>query len=119
MASRTPAATIFPVSVGGAPRSGAGSREVSSPRLMPTEVTPHVTPATPGPHRGSEEGVVRRGTGVAQELPEAGLLVRLADPPRGGGERGERTQEPAVRLVLPRHRAVALPAVATQQVEAA
>src|SRR6185436_19663511 len=58
MASSTPAATIFPVSVEGAPRSCAGSREVSSPRLMPVNVTPDVTPTTSRDAGGSARPTV-------------------------------------------------------------
>ena len=51
-----------------------------------------------------------------------GRSGRARRPRRSGrrlGQRRERAEEPAVGLVLPRHRAVALPAVAAQQVEAA
>ena len=61
----------------------------------------------------------RVGAGVAQELRAALPLVGLADRAGGQGEQGQAAQEAAVGLVLPRHRAVALPAVAAQQVEAA
>jgi|SRR6266508_1434544 len=62
----------------------------------------------------------RRGRGgVAQERRAALGLVGLADRAGCLAERGQAAQEPAVRLVLPRHRAVALPAVTAQRVEAA
>ena len=44
-------------------------------------------------------------------------LVRLADRAGGLAERMQRAQEPAVGLVRPRHRALALPAGAAQRVE--
>ena len=44
-------------------------------------------------------------------------FVGLTDDLGCGTERSERPQEPAVRLVLPGHRAMALPAVAAQRVE--
>src|SRR3712207_8877133 len=56
---------------------------------------------------------------VAQQLGAALLLVGLADRLRGSGQRGEAAEEATVGLVRPRHRAVALPAVATQRVQAA
>ena len=62
---------------------------------------------------------MRLRAGVAQELLAAVALVVLADAPGRLGQRGQGAQEAAVGLVLPRHRAVALPAVAPQQVEAA
>ena len=66
-----------------------------------------------------EQLVGRRGAGVAQERRAPLPLVVLADRARGQGEQRQAAQEAAVGLVLPRHRAVALPAVAAQHVEAA
>src|SRR5690242_19220173 len=62
---------------------------------------------------------VRLRARVTQELVATVPFVVLADAPGGLGERGQRAQEAAVGLVLPRHRAVALPAVAAQRVETA
>jgi hypothetical protein len=66
--------------------------------------------------------VQRRGGGgaaVAQELRAALRLVVLADGRGGGAQHVQRAQEAAVRLVLPRHRAVPLPARPAQLVQAA
>ena len=57
--------------------------------------------------------------GVAEERVAAVVLGVLADATGRGREGGQRPEEPAVGLVLPRHRAVALPPVAAQLVEAA
>src|SRR5664279_2905874 len=57
--------------------------------------------------------------GVAQELGAADGLVVLADPVRRHRQCPQRSEEPAVRLVLPRDRAGAPPAVAPQRVEGA
>ena len=69
--------------------------------------------------RSAQQLGVRRGAGVAQELRAAVPLVGLADRAGGLGQQREADQEAAVALVLPRHRAVALPAVAAQHVERA
>ncbi len=78
-----------------------------------------------GPLDGGEaapsrlERVRRRGVAVAEELGAAGGLVGLADLVGGPGEHVEAAQEAPVGLVRPRHRAVPLPAVAAQLVQAA
>ena len=61
----------------------------------------------------------RRRARVPQERRAAVPLLGLADRAGGQGEQRQAAQEAPVRLVLPRHRAVALPAVAAQHVEAA
>ncbi|MPM22422.1 hypothetical protein SDC9_68877 [bioreactor metagenome] len=68
--------------------------------------------------RGGEDVVAGLG-GVAEELRTALVLVVLTDPVGRDRQRPQRLEEAAVGLVLPRHRAGALPAVAPQQVEAA
>ena len=70
----------------------------------------------PGAPRGR---AVRASALLAQEVAAADRLLGLADRAGRLGQRGEAAQEAAVRLVRPGHRAVALPAVAAQQVEAA
>src|SRR5580704_16505521 len=73
-----------------------------------------VAPGQLGGQRGR-----RRGAAVLQELRAPGGLVVLAD--RGGrlAQYVQAAQETAVRLVLPRDRAVSLPARAAQLVQAA
>src|SRR6476661_775530 len=63
----------------------------------------------------------RRGGGAAvpQELRAALRLVVLADRRGGGTQHVQGAEEAAVGLVLPRHRAVALPARPPQLVQAA
>src|SRR3954452_16276902 len=121
MASRTPARTRRPLLVGGVP-STAPERSLCA---MAPDSRPNVMPASPrrtrhlGPCRGcgrSAQGVVGLRAGVAQELLAAVAFRVLADPAGRLGQRRERTQEPTVGLVLPRHRTVPLPAVAAQQV---
>ena len=69
--------------------------------------------------RDLEQRVGRGRAGVAEEL-RAALPLGVSPMARAAsGEQREAAQEAAVGLVLPRHRAVALPAVAAQQVEAA
>src|SRR5215467_945546 len=58
-------------------------------------------------------------TRVAQKLPGPRGLVAFADRRRGGSEQVEGAEEAAVGLMLPRNRAVAPPASATQLVEPA
>ena len=67
----------------------------------------------------AEEGLVSRRAAVAQELSAALGLGGLADAVGRPGKSSQRSQEAAVGLVLPGDGAVALPAVSTQQVEAA
>jgi simple sugar transport system ATP-binding protein len=67
------------------------------------------------PDRSGREG----GVAVAQQGGAALLLVQLADRLGGAGQHGQAAQEAAVGLVRPRHRAVALPAVAAQRVQPA
>src|SRR6185437_12664205 len=59
----------------------------------------------------------RLGVAVVEEGAAALRLVGLADGGRGPAERVQAAQETAVGLVRPRHRAVALPAVAAQRVQ--
>src|SRR6266851_4324537 len=59
------------------------------------------------------------GAAVAQELRAPLGLVVFADRRGGRGQHVQRTQEAAVRLVLPRDRAVSVPARAAQLVEGA
>src|SRR6185503_4223119 len=75
-----------------------------------------ITPRYSGDAGSAEEGVVRRGAAVAQEVGAALGLGGLTDPVGGPGQGSERAQEAAVGLVLPRDGAVALPAVTAQQV---
>src|SRR3954468_21753247 len=68
----------------------------------------------------SETELARRlGRAVAQELRAADLLVALPDGAGSAGERGQGTQEAAVGLVRPRHRALPAPAGLAQRVERA
>src|SRR6185369_16793159 len=67
-------------------------------------------------------GTQRRGGGgaaVPQELRAALRLAVLADRRGGGAQHVQGAEEAAVGLVLPRHRAVALPARPPQLVQAA
>ena len=74
-------------------------------------------PATPPAAQDSVAAAV--GELSLQEGRAALVLLLLADRLRGAGEGVQRAQEAAVRLVLERHRAVALPAAAAQRVQAA
>ena len=89
------------------------------PRLPTLIVALGAEPGAAAARRLAQQGVRGRGAGVAQEVRAALPLVVLADRVGGQGERGQATQEAPVGLVLPRHGAVALPAVAAEQVEAA
>src|SRR4051812_29842590 len=110
MIRQMPASAIRVVLVGGAPfRAGSGAESMAPPESM----------WAMSQHSSSVECRVPLGARVAQELVAALLLVVLPDATGRGREGGQRAQEAAVRLVLPRHRAVPLPAVAAQQVEAA
>src|SRR3954470_23827361 len=116
MASRTPARTRRPFLVGGTPSAAPPERVCD----MAPNSRPNVTPvSSAAANVSSAQRLVRLGTRVAQKLLAPVALVVLADATGGLGQGGERTQEPPVGLVPPRHRTVALPPVAAQQVEAA
>src|SRR6266571_2846267 len=75
--------------------------------------------AIAGPGSGRPEAVGGRRAALSQEFGTPRGLVLLADRGGGAGEHVQGPQEPAVRLVLPRDRAVSLPAGPAQLVEAA
>src|SRR5689334_13661634 len=70
-----------------------------------------------GESRSGCENLAGRGTAVPQERPAAVGLILLTDRGGGAGQRVQRTQEAAVRLVLPGDRAMALPAGPAQLVQ--
>src|SRR5690606_29461546 len=63
--------------------------------------------------------VIARLRALLEELQAPVGLVLLPDRLRGPAQRVQAAQEPAVRLMLPGNRPVALPAVAAQMVEPA
>ena len=99
-------------------QAGVGHRTILRRRASRREPDPaqRANAALPGirPARGSApQGRSPRGSAAPL------VLGLLADRAGGAGERGERAQEPLVRLVRPRHRALAAPAGAAQCVEPA
>src|SRR6266704_7125150 len=122
----------------GSPRTGASAAGGSCDLTLPGKMPGNLAPPTASPRFSPPFAAFRpaaaptalsrlvaserrRGgrAAVPQELRAAFGLVVLADRRGGGAQHVQGAEEAAVRLVLPRHRAVALPARPPQLVQAA
>src|SRR5215204_6356545 len=100
------------------PRSGLNVRRFPRSRTLPAVVR-SAPELEVRPHRAGLHVICSGRVTVAEELGAPRGLVGLADLAGGPGQRVQAAKETLVGLVRPRYRAVALPAVATQRVEAA